>query len=129
MNPFPLSLHFDNYGWQNGRRRIILTRSFTAVTSLGTIAIPAGFISDGASIPRAAWSIIGSPFDEYLEECVVHDYLYSARNKDYDREEADFILKELMWNCAIARWKILAFHVALRLFGGPNFKATPQHLS
>lgn len=126
MNPFPLPLHFDNAGMRNGRRCIILTKSFSAITTLGVIKVPAGFVSDGASIPKAAWSIIGSPMDEFLEEAVIHDMLYSPLNDDYTRDEADFILKELMWNCDVAKWKIFAFHVALRLFGRCNFKAKPR---
>lgn len=123
MNPFPHELHFDNAGMRNGRRCIILTKPFSAITSLGVIKVPAGFVSDGASIPKPAWGIIGSPFDEFLEEAVIHDMLYSPLNHDYSREEADYILKELMWNCGVSKWKIAAFHIALRLFGGPNFKA------
>lgn len=123
MNPFPTILHCDNAGMRNGRRCIITTSRFPAITSLGRIVVPAAFVSDGASIPKCAWSIIGSPFDEYLEECVVHDFLYSPLNDDFTREEADFVLKELMWNCGISKWKIAAFHVALRMFGGRNFKA------
>lgn len=32
-----------------------------------------GLVSDGASIPRYAYSIVGHPFDEYLESALVHD--------------------------------------------------------
>lgn len=110
-----------------GRRRIIVTRRFPAITSLGVVAVPAGFVCDGASIPRAAWSIIGSPFDEFLEECVIHDYLYSAQNDGYTRAESDEILKELMWNSGIHRWKIAAFHLAVRLFGASSYKARISH--
>ena len=125
MNPFTEELHFDNGGIVNGRRCIIVKKRFPAITSLGLVAVPAGFVSDGASIPKAAWSIIGSPFDEFLEEAVVHDWLYSKSNQDFTRAEADFILKELMWNCGISKWKIAAFYLAVRMFGAKNFKGTP----
>lgn len=123
MNPYPAVLHFDDYGWRNGRRRVILTHRFSAITSLGIIAVPRGFISDGASIPKAAWWIIGSPFDEYLEASIIHDFLYSAQNTSYSRDEADFIFKELMWNTGVSRPKLLAMHAAVRLFGKSSFKA------
>lgn len=114
---FPLPLHFDNAGMHGGRRCVVTTRRFKAITSLGIVEVEPGFTSDGGSIPRAAWSIIGSPFDEYLEECVVHDWLYSPRNKEFTRDEADFILKELMWNRDVHRWKVAAFYLAVRLAG------------
>jgi hypothetical protein len=128
MNPFLDKLHFDNYGMVNGRRNIILTARFRAVTSLGIIEAPCGMVSDGGSIPRIAWSIIGGPFDEYLEECVIHDLLYSPFNKEYSRSEADFILKELMWNRDVNKVKIMAFYTAVRTFGWRNFKAQPYSL-
>lgn len=30
------------------------------------ITVPAGFRTDGASIPRALWSTVGNPFEEYF---------------------------------------------------------------
>ena len=37
--------------------------------------VAAGFETDGASIPRALWTILGSPFTgKYLPAAVVHDY-------------------------------------------------------
>lgn len=87
--------------------------------------MPRGFIMDGASIPRFAWSIVGHPFDVFLEDCAVHDYLYSPDNTEFDRYEADYILKETMWN---RRYKVSAFkreslYRSVRLFGWAAFKA------
>ena len=122
MNPFPEDLHFDNAGMIGGQRHIILTRSFRAATSLGVIVVPKGTISNGASIPRAAQSLVGDPFEEYLESAVVHDHLYSSANEHYTRAEADFILRELMWNQVdVARWKAIAFWWAVRVGGKWNY--------
>ena len=41
------------------------------------IIVPQGFWTDGASIPRFAWSIVGTPFEsDYLQGAVLHDWLY-----------------------------------------------------
>lgn len=40
------------------------------------IKVPKGFITDGASIPKVCWTIIGHPFGQALEAAVIHDYLY-----------------------------------------------------
>lgn len=125
MTTFPHPLHFDNAGMRNGRRCIILTAPFEAITSLGTIIAPRGFLSDGASIPKPAWSIIGSPMDEYLEEAVIHDLLYSSWNHEYTRSEADLIFRELMWNNDISRVKLSTMWLMVRLFGRSSFKAKP----
>jgi len=128
-NPYPLPLHFDNAGMRNGRRCIVLTRRFKALTSLGLVDAPASMVSDGGSIPAPAWSILSeSGLGDSLEAFVIHDYLYSPLNTDYTRAEADFIMKELMWNTGISRWKIAAFYVAVRMFGGRHFKARIPNL-
>ncbi|HIE98682.1 MAG TPA: DUF1353 domain-containing protein, partial [Fuerstia sp.] len=40
------------------------------------VVVPAGFVSDGASIPRLFWAIIGPPIgSSHLLPAIVHDYL------------------------------------------------------
>lgn len=125
-NPFPFPIQFNDAGMRQGRRCIVLTKPLVAKTSLGCVEAPAGTISNGASIPKAFWSIVGSPFDEYLNESVIHDFLYSPANKEFTRSESDFIFKELMWNTGVAKWKIFAFYTALRLAGRANYQGQPQ---
>lgn len=123
-NPFPQELHFDNAGFINGKRLIVITRAFPVVSSLGCFTVHSGFLSDGASIPRMAQAIVGNPFDEYLEDAVAHDWLYSKASDRlmFDRSEADHVLKETMWNRCIPVWKVAAFHAAVRLGGWKSYK-------
>ena len=47
--------------------------------------VPAGFISDGASIPRSMWSVVGSPFSgKYRLAAILHDYFSSEQTKSSD---------------------------------------------
>jgi hypothetical protein len=126
MNPFPDKLHFDDGGFANGRRRIVTTGRFRAVTSLGMIEVPMGFISDGGSIPSCLAWLVGSGFDDCLEDYVLHDFLYSSLNRDFTRDEADFILKETLWNRSIRFPRILAIYAGVRLFGRRHYKGQPQ---
>ena len=125
-NPFPEPLHFDNAGMIAGRRHVILTADFPCVTSLGRITVPRHTMIDGASIPQIAFSLIGHPFDAFLEDCVLHDFLYSKANREYTRSEADHLLRETMWNRKIPRWKIAAIWSAVRIGGWRSFKGQPQ---
>jgi hypothetical protein len=68
FNPFPMELHFDNAGYFFGKRLIEVTRPFPVTTSLGCFTVPAGTISDGASIPAMAQAIVGHPLEEFLED-------------------------------------------------------------
>ena len=126
MNPFPDKLHFDNAGMIGGRRHIITTKAFPVITSLGRFDVPAATLSDGGTIPPVGWSVIGHPFDYLLEECVVHDHLYSKANTEFTRAEADLILRELLWNRGIPAWKIAIVYAAVRAFGWRYFKGGPQ---
>jgi hypothetical protein len=54
-----------------GRRRFELVERFSRCG----IDVPAGFVTDGASIPRPLW-IFFAPH-EYLKSAVIHDYGYA----------------------------------------------------
>jgi len=45
---------------------------------------------DGATIPRALWSLVGSPYvGNYRRASIVHDYAVHKSSKDDDRKAAD----------------------------------------
>lgn len=64
----------------DGKNKKILRtfRYFVIDKHLGPyITVPNGFISDGASIPKFLWSIVGSPWSgKYTQAAVLHDWLY-----------------------------------------------------
>ena len=107
--------------------------------SVERIIVPAGFTFDGASIPRAAWSVVGlTPGGPILAAATVHDLLYRFDGKlppgcllerevagdwrplDYafSRKEADAIFREIMRATGAFRGlQIWAAHAAVRVFG------------
>jgi len=93
-------------------------------TRKGRIEVPAGFISDGASIPKAARKLVGDPFSfEYLHAAVIHDALYRQGFLDHiTRAQADLIFRDLMWNTKAPTWKIPPFYAAVRLGGWRSYK-------
>lgn len=59
------------------------------------VLIKAGFVFDGASIPRFCWRIIGHPFQMPLLVCATpHDILYASES--FTQSECDWIFIELM---------------------------------
>jgi len=82
--------------------------------SIEIIRIPKGFISDGASIPQFAWSLLGSPLGEYSAAAIVHDYCY--RYQLYTRWRCDRIFLEAMQVLGVALWKRLTMFWAVRIF-------------
>lgn len=54
-----------------------------------------GMISDGASIPKAFWSIVGCPFGgSYTRAAFLHDLLY--RSRIFSKDECDKLFDEAM---------------------------------
>lgn len=98
-----------------GRRRWRTTREIVYfVGRLGSgwaITIPAGFETDGASVPRLLWMFFPPLGGDYDEAAVLHDYLYRTAFMCLERVVADAILIEAMKVCqtgALARWCIFA---------------------
>ena len=88
------------------------------------IAVPTGFDSDGASIPRfpLLWSIIGHPFSEqYRDAAVLHDFLYRCLvSRGYMRKiVADQMFYDAMRELGCPCWKAQAIYQAVRQFGTP----------
>ena len=55
-----------------------LNKCNVAVKDNGEVTVPAGYITDLASVPRLAWAVI-APFD-VARAAVVHDILYEKIN-------------------------------------------------
>lgn len=80
------------------------------------------FETDGASIPRALWPIIGDPFAaELLPAALTHDGLYAAQL--LDRAQADAILLELLQRYGVGRIKARIIWAAVRAGGWVAWRA------
>ena len=83
--------------------------------------IPAGYISDGSSIPRLFWVSVGSPFlPEFRSASIVHDYLYSEGIGD--RKKADELYRSILKNNHVVWWRRNIQYIILRLFGWITFR-------
>ena len=106
-----------------------VTQDFSYVSDkLGkTITVPAGLITDFASIPRVAWDLL-DPEDPIIAwPSVVHDYLYSCTGtlpdgSTYTREQADAVLREAMEVCGAGSLVREAVYEAVEKFGGSHWQ-------
>ncbi len=87
--------------------------------------VPAGFVTDGASIPRFLWRICGHPMStKRLPIAIFHDYAY-AGGLPFPRQSADRIYRDgLIKPLGFPRWKAELEYYALRLFGGAHWRGT-----
>ncbi len=115
-----------------GRQIYMLLQDFVVDSNLmGRIIVPAGFKTDFASIPRAAFWYIDPEDPCILFASVVHDYLYSMVGKlvdgrEFTREQADRVLVEFMAlsGARADQQKIVFF--AVDKFGGSHWNPKLQ---
>ena len=127
MQCFPDRLRLEDAGMRRGSRIFRTESIFRYFSSLGIVEVPAGTETDGASVPRAFWSVF-EPFGEYFPAAVIHDFLYSPGNHEFDRWESDIIFKEAMYNLGVPWTKREPIYHAVRIFGGSRFKGQPPHM-
>ena len=82
---------------------------------LKKVEVPAGFITDFASVPRIFWSVL--PRDGlYVYPAIIHDYMYWMQ--DGARDIADETLREGMQDFKVDTVSINAIYWAVRAGGG-----------
>lgn len=91
------------------------------------VTVPAGFKSDGASIPPILWPIIGPPIGSaHCIPAVVHDYL-CARARTYpQRVLGDAIFFWMLKEYDVPYWKRFLMYLGVRWFG--RFIWSRQHV-
>ena len=84
------------------------------------IRIPAGTVTDLASVPRILWAIF-PPHGRYAKAAIIHDYLYdqAVGSKAF----ADTTFYEAMGVLGVPKWRRVAMYWAVRLFGRGNYQA------
>lgn len=102
----------------DGRWCLTTPLVYESIKAARTIEVPAGFVSDFASVPRLpfAYLLFAGVADE---AAVVHDFLYSEGVMP--RKLADEVFAEAMRACGTARWRSGLMWFGVRLFGGPRY--------
>ena len=115
MSKFITSLDVELVG--EGRWRLLSPLIFQSEL-VGIIAVPAGFVTDFASVPRLplAYLIAG---DTAHAAAVVHDYLYETGTGT--KADADRVFLEAMEAIGEDRWRRTLMYWAVRIFGRGNF--------
>ncbi|ECX4466036.1 DUF1353 domain-containing protein [Salmonella enterica] len=82
------------------------------------ISVPAGFITDLASVPRVFWTLL-PPDGKYAKAAIIHDYMYD--NALRTKKEADLIFLDGMTVLGVPKWKRLMMYWAVRVFGRGSY--------
>lgn len=86
------------------------------------VNVPAGYLTDGASVPRIFWDIL-PPWGVYGQAAVVHDILCETLSvtkgglaTPITRAKCDSIFKEAMIAAGTPVWKRNVMYIAVRVF-------------
>ena len=105
----------DNYCWQ-----VLAAFEYHvgSYPSEEVITVPAGTITDLASVPRILWAVF-PPHGRYAKAAIVHDYLYE--HGIGSKAWADQVFLEAMEVLGTPPWRRWAMYWAVRLFGRGNY--------
>ncbi len=96
--------------WLNDGRKMKLLEDYHYIDPYGISWIaPKDSIIDGASIPQAAWSLIGGPYEgKYRNASVIHDVACKKKDRDWSKVHE-------------------AFYYAMRAYGVEELKAKTMY--
>jgi len=122
MKNFPDTANFRDAGMRGDSRIFELTAPFRYFSVIGEITVPAGFLTDGASVPKVFWNIF-SPFGSYFPAALIHDFLYSRTSTWHiSRLEVDEIFLAAMQDVGVGWITRRTIYRAVRLGGWVNYK-------
>ena len=103
-------------------RNVLLLEPFGYKDSKGVDwDVPAGFVSDGASIPWSLWTFIGGPYDgPYRDAAIIHDYFCDKKDRPWEQVHAMFLEASLRRGTSDS---IAQTMYAGILYGGPRWPA------
>ena len=103
--------------WESDGVTMVLLNELRYTDPYGEVWVaPAGSRVDGASIPRAFWSIIGGPFEgKYRNASVLHDVAYEQQNRPW--EEVDRMFYNAMRCSGVNAVKAKTMYYALLRHG------------
>jgi hypothetical protein len=99
--------------------RYVLTSNMDAIVAGLRWSVPAGFITDGASVPAIFWPLVSNPMaPSSLRPAICHDYLYQRKGLGVlTRAMADRVFYAGLLAEGCAKPRAWAMYVAVRLFG------------
>ena len=93
-----------------------------------SFTIPAGFKSDGASVPRFFWRVVFPPGDHRaMRAAFAHDYVYRMHPAGWTKAEADRMFYDLLIQGGIPWYRAKEAYLGVKLFGGAAWKAGGRH--
>lgn len=114
------------FEWDEDGRIMTLLNRFAFVDNAKLVwSVPAKARVDGASIPKFAWSILGSPFvGRYRKASVVHDWYSDVRTREWKATHRMFY--EAMRTSKVSGAKARIMYAAV-YYAGPRWDVAAEY--
>lgn len=122
MSSFTDGLFLEKIGRRSWRTTRDITYRVGHLRSQWAITVPAGFTTDGASVPRLLWGLFPPFGGDYDQAAVLHDYLYRTQFLCLERVVADALLCEAMKALGTGHFTRWAIFVGVRLWGWVTYR-------
>ncbi|WP_434052606.1 MAG: DUF1353 domain-containing protein [Roseibium sp.] len=97
-------------------RNLQVAEQFSFIDQNGEVwTVPAGMKTDGASVPRVAWSLFPPFAGKYLKAAVVHDRYCDTMQETWQRTHRVFF--DAMLTSGVDKLSAKTMYAAVRLFG------------
>ena len=104
----------------------VLVEDFHVLVDGMMFTVPAGFKTDGASIPRFLWRLCGHPLEtRRFPIAVLHDWLYEV-DQGLTRQQVDEIYRDGLVSLGYGKWTANTEYYAIRLFGGSRWMTSTE---
>lgn len=125
MGRFLTSLITDEAPGQPDKHTLTAPLLFDSTVLGKIVTVPAGFISDYASVPRVpvVFEIFGGDIGDN-PAAVVHDFLYSQGL--VPRADCDAVFREALRACGMSAWRATAMYWGVRIGGESHYVMQPE---
>jgi len=96
--------------WRRARWRLVDT------LHIGASSAPAGFVSDGTSVPRLLLPLF-STTGRAMAAAIIHDYALSRLDPTTSRASADHAFRAALAICGVAPWRADILYFTVRGWG------------
>jgi len=103
--------------WEPDGRNMTVMSELRYTDPQGVVWVaPTGSVTDGASIPRSLWSIMGGPFEgQYRNASILHDVAYEQHNRPW--QDCDRMFYNAMRCSGVNAVEAKTMYYALYKFG------------
>lgn len=110
-----------------GQVPVRLVEKFDVMFRGELYTVPAGFKTDGASIPRWLWPVCGHPLQApRVVAAVVHDFLYGGGDPEATRADADDLYRDMQLALGIPRRRAYVEWLVLRVCGWTHWRRSAK---